>query len=110
MMTMEKTEEAMDFTILNAIDTLQFFGVPVLGMTIEPILRMARGQPNEPFITSLSKDSYLLRRYQRDFKMLVESRNLNIFSYYETQQSPGSYQVSLLTKLSKDVVNCYIGP
>ena len=92
---MMRSDNDIDIANFNATYASQFFGVPNVGMNTEPILRMARGQPNEPFIMSLGRDSDLLHRLGRDFKKVIKSRALDIFSFYELQESVSPVQVGL---------------
>ena len=92
---MMNSDHDIDKANHNATHAVQFFGVPNVGMNTDPILRMARGQPNEPFIMSLSRDSDLLHRLGRAFSKVIKSRELDIFSFYELQESVIPIQVCL---------------
>lgn len=70
-----------------------FFGVPNQGMDISSLIPMAEGHENLPFLTSLGKDSELLRDLSRNFTSKFNFENSVIISYYETRASPTAKEV-----------------
>ena len=92
---MKNSDYPADNANFNATRALQFFGVPNLGGNFDSLSRMAHTQPNEPFVMSLSKNSHLLRENVRNFARIIESRNLEISSFFETLTSPVPVEVRL---------------
>ncbi|KAL8783692.1 MAG: hypothetical protein Q9195_009306 [Heterodermia aff. obscurata] len=75
---------------LELIRGILFFGTPNQGMDNSKFLAMAEGGPNEDLLKSLGYDSETLRRQASDFENAIKSprlKNLEIFSYFETELS-----------------------
>lgn len=80
--------------ILSDVDGALFFGVPRQGMAIESMIPMAHGQPNEPVLNSVCKDSQLLREQNCNFVEAFDSRDPQIVCFYGTAESPTARRVS----------------
>ena len=65
-----------------------FFGVPNQGMDISSLLSMVRGQPNLPFLSTLSKDGGFLQSLIEKFQATFAFQDSHIYSFYETNKSP----------------------
>jgi protein SERAC1 len=94
-----KLSEAKKHSVLGLIRGILFFGTPNQGMDISTLIPMVEGQPNEDFLRSLGRGSADLRRQEKQWKNAVDdpqstvTRNLEIISYYETEESPTAIQV-----------------
>lgn len=86
--------------VLGLIRGILFFGTPNEGMDNSNLVLMARGQPNEDFVRSIGTDSAELRRlgmqWHDVFKRASPNlfKNLEIFSYYETEKSPTYIEIN----------------
>ncbi|KAK8191143.1 uncharacterized protein BKA78DRAFT_313503 [Phyllosticta capitalensis] len=84
--------------ILKSVQALFFFGTPNQGMDISSLVAMVHGQPNEDFLRSLGKESQELQRLEEMWDDIVSgpqtvSKNLKIYSFYETLRSPTAVQM-----------------
>ncbi|KFY64655.1 hypothetical protein V496_03120 [Pseudogymnoascus sp. VKM F-4515 (FW-2607)] len=73
--------------LLESIYGALFFGVPSQGMEIASLVPMVAGQPNQALLHTLGKESQLLRNQSRDFPKAFDSKDSEIFCYYETEMS-----------------------
>lgn len=73
-----------------------FFGVPSQGMEITSLIPMVKSQPNQALLHTLGKESQLLRNQSRDFPEAFDSKDTEIFCYYETEMSRTAKLVSLM--------------
>ncbi|KFX91129.1 hypothetical protein O988_07900 [Pseudogymnoascus sp. VKM F-3808] len=73
--------------LLQSIYGALFFGVPNQGMEIASLVPMVAGQPNQALLHSLGKESQLLRNQFREFPEAFDSKDSEIFCYYETEMS-----------------------
>ncbi|KFZ03699.1 hypothetical protein V502_10733 [Pseudogymnoascus sp. VKM F-4520 (FW-2644)] len=73
--------------ILESIYGGLFFGVPSQGMEITSLVPMVAGQLNQALLHTLGKESQLLRNQFRDFPKAFDSKDSEIFCYYETEMS-----------------------
>lgn len=89
----EGTDES-DTSILNSISGFLFFGVPHQGMAIESLVPLVQDNPNRSLLESLSKNSALLERLEKEFRNAFSVRRPQIVSFYETEKSPTAVEVS----------------
>ncbi|KFY22657.1 hypothetical protein V493_06435 [Pseudogymnoascus sp. VKM F-4281 (FW-2241)] len=82
---MKKDEKHQD--LLESIYGALFFGVPSQGMDVASLVPMVVGQPNQALLHTLGKESQLLRNQLRDFPKAFDSKDSEIFCYYETEES-----------------------
>lgn len=75
------------------IRAILFFGVPNQGMDIKSLVPMVGNQPNRYLLESLGKDSDILTSLQRAFESAFQSRDSQVFSFFETQRSPTAIEV-----------------
>lgn len=80
--------------LLESIYGALFFGVPSQGMEIASLVPMVAGQPNQALLHTLGKESQLLRNQSRDFPKAFDSKDSEIFCYYETEMSRTAKLVS----------------
>lgn len=80
--------------LLESIYGGLFFGVPNQGMEISSLVPMVAGQPNQALLHSLGKESQVLRNQSRDFPKAFNSKDSEIFCYYETEMSRTAILVS----------------
>lgn len=73
-----------------------FFGVPSQGMEIASLVPMVKDQPNQALLHTLGKESQLLRNQSRDFPKAFDSKDSEIFCYYETEMSRTAKLVCLI--------------
>lgn len=86
--------------LLESIYGGLFFGVPSQGMEIASLVPMVAGQPNQALLNTLGKESQLLRNQSRDFPKAFDSKDSEIFCYYETEMSRTAKLVSSMHFLS----------
>lgn len=79
---------------LNATYGALFFGTPNQGMDIESLVTMVGDQPNRYLLESLGKGSEVLKALLNNFNEVFTSRDSEIISFYETQQSNQARKVS----------------
>jgi protein SERAC1 len=84
--------------LLRGIYGAVFFGVPHNGMDISSLIPMVEDQPNRFLLESIGHiSSQLLSSQHHEFHTALGIKSdLEIFSFYETLQSPTAQQVSLL--------------
>lgn len=90
-MKASKNEE--DEQILKATYGAMFFGVPSRGMNIDSLRPMVSGRPNETFLINLGRDSEFLMMKNELFCKAFKSKDSNVLSFYETEQSPTAVSV-----------------
>ncbi|OBT69998.1 hypothetical protein VE03_00646 [Pseudogymnoascus sp. 23342-1-I1] len=73
--------------LLESIYGGMFFGVPSQGMEIASLVPMVAGQPNQTLLHTFGKESQLLRNQSRGFPKAFDSKDSEIFCYYETEMS-----------------------
>ena len=83
-----------DASILNSISGFLFFGVPHHGMAIKSLVPLVQDNPNRSLIESLTKNSALLPRLEKEFSNAFGARCPRIVSFYETERSPTAVEVS----------------
>jgi len=84
-------------SLVDRVSGVLFFGVPHYGMDIESLTSMVKGQPNQPLLQSLQGvNSQVLGFQERHFsKILEQMKNLKVFCFYETEESPTAAKVSV---------------
>ncbi|KAK8191130.1 uncharacterized protein BKA78DRAFT_313462 [Phyllosticta capitalensis] len=70
-------------------------------MDISSLVPMVTGQPNEPFLRSIGRDSAVLEELSKRWdKTTTTDRNcwpkFSIYSFYETKESPTAVDVWVL--------------
>jgi hypothetical protein len=84
----------------NLIHGLLFFGVPTGGLDMEPIIAMAKGQPNRFLVESLVWASKQTRSIlTRWFSDTLERMNIRLVCFYEVGVSPTAIKVKLSSYL-----------
>jgi hypothetical protein len=84
----------LDKANLKATYGALFFGVPSQGMDISSLMPMVGNQPNRYFLKSLNKESEVLQEQRDKFPKAFYFRDSEIFSFFETQESPTAKRVS----------------
>ena len=81
---------------LNSISGIVFFGVPNDGMSIESLIPIVGDQPNRFLLESLSSvNSQILYLQKKNFFKVSTQMTLEMFCFYETQESPTAKKVRL---------------
>ncbi|KAL7900031.1 hypothetical protein HDV63DRAFT_370169 [Trichoderma sp. SZMC 28014] len=95
LISLSRSEKEDDRNLVRAIYGVVFFGTPHDGMDITSLISMTGdSSPNRSLIESLSRNnSQVLTAQQRDFhKALGDKGNSEVFSFYETLESPTAQQ------------------
>src|SRR5450432_3231514 len=92
-----------DRNMLDSVYGGMFFGVPNLGIDVESLVAMVKGQPNQALLHSLGKGSHLLRNQSQEFPKAFHYRDSAIYYLYETMTSPTAQKVCIIT-LSHSIV------
>jgi hypothetical protein len=90
----DKNHQALLGSVYGAL----FFGVPNQGMEITSLVPMVKDRPNEALLHSLGKESQILRNQSREFPKAFDSRDSEIFCFYETEMSPTAVLVSSISR------------
>jgi hypothetical protein len=85
-------------TLLGSVYGALFFGVPNQGMEIASLVPIVKDQPNQALLHSLGKESQILRKQSREFPKAFDSRDSEIFCFYETEMSPTAVLVSSISR------------
>ncbi|KAL0937157.1 uncharacterized protein CTRU02_206888 [Colletotrichum truncatum] len=80
--------------ILDSITGFVFFGVPHQGLAIESLVPLVKNQPNRSLLESLTKNSALLQRLDKEFHSAIAAKSPTIVAYYETETSPTAVEVT----------------
>jgi protein SERAC1 len=86
-----------DPDILDSIYGALFFGVPNQGMNVESLIPMVENQVNQGLLHSMSNESELLRKQNRDFAKAFDFLESKIVCFYETLTSPTAIKVGTTT-------------
>lgn len=94
-MTLSKSQNEDDQTLIQAIYGIVFFGVPNDGMDISSLLPMVGDGPNRFLVESIGRvSSQILTIQQREFHTaLGDKDHSEVFCFYETLKSPTAQQV-----------------
>ncbi|KAH7013689.1 hypothetical protein EDB80DRAFT_863617 [Ilyonectria destructans] len=94
LMTLSKSENEDDQTLIQAIYGIVFFGVPHDGMDISSLLPMVGDGPNRFLVESIGHvSSQILAIQQREFHTaLGDKDHSEVFCFYETLKSPTAQQ------------------
>ncbi|KAK5995239.1 Serine/threonine-protein phosphatase 6 regulatory ankyrin repeat subunit B [Cladobotryum mycophilum] len=112
-LTEEMDEE--DAPILDCVSGFLFFGVPHQGMAIHSIVPLVQDNPNRSLLESLSTNSALLPRLEKEFNTAFSVRCPRIIAFYETESSPtaeergGKWTLSGPSKVLVDVSSATCG-
>ncbi|VUC37376.1 unnamed protein product [Clonostachys rosea] len=92
LLLISKSPTVEDHKLSEAIRGLVFFGVPQAGMDVEALLPIANDGPNSSLIESINSGSKALENQRQEFHEYLETRDLEIFCFYETLLSPTPVQ------------------
>lgn len=65
-----------------------FLGVPNLGMKQDHLVTLVEGDPAKELVANLAENSELLMQLNVDFEKHFNFENTEIFSFYETAETP----------------------
>jgi len=71
-------------SVVEDIRGLVFFGVPHMGLLVDPWLRIIEKQPNKQLVEDLRPGSRYLQRLDQEFRKSLQLQGLKVVSIYET--------------------------
>jgi protein SERAC1 len=91
---MNQSPDITDQANLKSTYGCLFFGVPNQGIDISSLIPMVGNQDNLGLLTSIGRESELLRKQNRDFNNAFDYKDSEIISFFETESSPTAKKVS----------------
>jgi hypothetical protein len=73
---------------LDTLEGILFFGTPAEGMAIEHLIAMVGDNPNRTFLEQIRGPSDMLTSMKNNFRQIFTSRDLQVYSFYETRKTP----------------------
>jgi hypothetical protein len=91
--------DMLDQAIVVSVRGLLGFGVPNLGFDVRSLIPIVSGQINQRFVESLVNGSPKLKQLDEGWINLVQSLQIEIFSFYEALDSPTAKKVCAFSQL-----------